>query len=1763
MKQFDLCRKWLGRCFWLLTIALLGPGAFAQQVAKTIPAPFTINNMTGYYEALPADYTTSGKPHPLIIFLHGRGELAGASATSVTSSVTNTALPKYIKDGKFPASFTVNGQTHSFIVISPQFKNWPGSGEVFQLLKYLKTYYRIDTNRIYITGLSMGGGVAWGALSENADSAKQIAAAVVICGAWDPSGVTHLPPRIAANNTPVLATHNDLDNQVPLSYSQGWVNGINNTVPANKYPARLTVWSSTSHDAWTKTYDPNYKDPVTGLNVYEWMLQYSKGTTSVPPPTGTGGKRITVRTTSANIIYYDNAMTQLGAKPGDTLCIPPGDYEYIHFAKLIGTAEKPVVITNCGGLVRVGVNSSATAASFVFNTSKYIKVEGTGAPAIKYGFDVNGTNKNGQKMFGAFFGSGTTDFEVHHVYIHDAGMFLQAKTLQQCDHPEWLDPVFTMRNVKIHDLLCRNSAWEGFYIGNTHYLWSNGTCTDLASHRIENIQVYNNDLENMGSDGMQISVADKGDNRIYGNRVVNYAMMKNSPHGYGILSGGGSALRIYNNFISKGYNSAIEIFGAGINHVYNNVITDIKFEGINVSDKNLFAPATAYIYNNTVIRTGVNGLKIYADQTTLGHKVYNNLVIAPGTAWDRPLNGYYIQGSKPVLYDFANNLNFKTLEEAGFLDPNSGNFRLKAGSGAIDAGRNMADLGLTTDFDGTARPYNNTFDVGAFEYNSSVPAQFTIANAGKDQQIALPTTSITLTGSATTTNGGTISSYNWKKVSGPNQGTIASANSASTQVTGMVAGTYVFELKATNNAGGSAADMITVSVLTSANKPPAPTAGGDVVLTLPSNATQLTGSFSLDPDGVIVSYLWERISGPAAGSILDVNASNTDLSGLTAGVYVYRLTVVDNGGLTASDDVTITVQGATTNKPPVANAGADQSVRMPVSTIVLDGSASADPDGTIASYSWKKISGPEAPVLATPSAAKTNVTTFTVAGEYVFELTVKDNENTTATDQVKITVTPGDMPPVAKAGNDQTARLPVATLVLDGSGSTDADGPIASYAWKKLSGPAGGTLATPAAAKTNVTDLTIAGEYVFELTVKDDNNATATDQVKITITAANVPPVANAGYDISITLPVNNVVLDARSSDDADGTIASYAWRKASGPAAGGTSIPATAQPEITGLAAGTYSFEVTVTDNDGATHTDAVTVTVLPAPNVPPVADAGVDQSISLPVSSVTLDGRASKDADGTIASYSWRKLSGPAEGGASIAATVQPNVTGLVEGVYLFQLTVTDNDGATHTDEVTVTVLSAPNVAPVADAGANQTITLPASSVVLDGRASRDTDGNIASYAWRKLSGPSAGATSIPASAQPNVTGLVEGTYVFQLTVTDNDGATHSDDVTVTVLAAPNVPPVANAGANQTITLPVASVVLDASGSRDSDGSISSYAWRKISGPSAGGTSIPGTARPNVTGLVEGIYVFQLTVTDNKGATNSSEVRVTVLAEPNTPPVANAGINQSITLPTSSTTLDGSGSTDGDGTITKYAWRKISGPADGLILSAAAARTDVSGLNTAGTYVYELTVTDNRGATHTARVTVTVQPQPNQSPVASIDGETTIRLPLDYVFLDGINSRDPDGAITGFQWKQLSGPGNAVFSRPDKNQTRVSGLVEGVYEIELTVTDNLEATAKTTHRITVQKAEDNKEENPFTVYPNPAVSYVRARMIDPIGGEVIITIYDDMGRVVKVLKDQSDPHTVYQREISIEEFRTGTYLLELRSNNQKWVRRFVKVAH
>ncbi|MEP6583062.1 MAG: choice-of-anchor Q domain-containing protein, partial [Ginsengibacter sp.] len=212
---------------------------------------------------------------------------------------------------------------------------------------------------------------------------------------------------------------------------------------------------------------------------------------------------------------------------------------------------------------------------------------------------------------------------------------------------------------------------------------------------------------------------------------------------------------------------------------------------------------------------------------------------------------------------------------------------------------------------------------------------------------------------------------------------------------------------------------------------------------------------------------------------------------------------------------------------------------------------------------------------------------------------------------------------------------------------------------------------------------------------------------------------------------------------------------------------------------------------------------------NIPPLADAGADKTLTLPTNNVTINGSGS-DADGTISNYLWTKISGPSTGTITNNASATTSVTSLVQGVYLLELKVTDNQGATAKDTMKVTVNTAANIPPLANAGSDKTLTLPTNNVTVNGSGS-DADGTISNYLWTKISGPSVGTIASAASATSSITSLVQGIYLFELKVTDDKGATAKDTMKITVNATANIPPVASAGSDKTLTLPMNSVTVN----------------------------------------------------------------------------------------------------------------------------------------------------------------------------------------------------------------------------------------------------------------------------------------------------------------------------------------------------------------
>lgn len=288
-------------------IALFLLNSFSVNAQVQTPRYVSMNPSTGgYYEYLPQGYNPSGsETYPLILFVHGLGETGPGNSTTLPDVLRN-GIPKVINSGRFPVSFTVNGKTSKFIVISPQFNVWPKFTDVDAILDYIEAHYKIDRTRIYVTGLSMGGGVTWeyGGCSSNLKYVQRIAGIAPICGASSPSA--YRARTIAKYNLPVWAFHNLNDPTVSVDATNQYIAMINEP-PAPVPPAKKTIFNASGHDAWTKAYDPAYKE--NNMNVYEWMLQYSRPAQGTnPPPVVNAGADKTM-TLPANSVALSGSAT--------------------------------------------------------------------------------------------------------------------------------------------------------------------------------------------------------------------------------------------------------------------------------------------------------------------------------------------------------------------------------------------------------------------------------------------------------------------------------------------------------------------------------------------------------------------------------------------------------------------------------------------------------------------------------------------------------------------------------------------------------------------------------------------------------------------------------------------------------------------------------------------------------------------------------------------------------------------------------------------------------------------------------------------------------------------------------------------------------------------------------------------------------------------------------------------------------------------------------------------------------------------------------------------------------------------------------------------------------------------------------------------------------------------------------------------------------------------------------------------------------------
>lgn len=197
-----------------------------------------------YLLYLPPDYEQKDS-WPLLVFLHGAGE-------------RGNDLNRVKAHG--PAKLVEQGRDFPFVIVSPQCPEgqwWPVLGrEVIALIDEMLERYKIDPDRVYLTGLSMGGYGTWAIASAWPD---RFAAIVPVCGGGRPFTAANL------KKVPVWAFHGAKDSVVPFSESLQMVEAVNQA--GGK--AILTVYPDAEHDSWTRTYD--------NPDLYQWLLSHRKG----------------------------------------------------------------------------------------------------------------------------------------------------------------------------------------------------------------------------------------------------------------------------------------------------------------------------------------------------------------------------------------------------------------------------------------------------------------------------------------------------------------------------------------------------------------------------------------------------------------------------------------------------------------------------------------------------------------------------------------------------------------------------------------------------------------------------------------------------------------------------------------------------------------------------------------------------------------------------------------------------------------------------------------------------------------------------------------------------------------------------------------------------------------------------------------------------------------------------------------------------------------------------------------------------------------------------------------------------------------------------------------------------------------------------------------------------------------------------------------------------------------------------------------------
>ena len=766
-----------------------------------------------------------------------------------------------------------------------------------------------------------------------------------------------------------------------------------------------------------------------------------------------------------------------------------------------------------------------------------------------------------------------------------------------------------------------------------------------------------------------------------------------------------------------------------------------------------------------------------------------------------------------------------------------------------------------TDSQGASDSEQVTITINAIPVNTPPTVSLTSPSSGSESTEGDP---VAFQASATDNEDGSLSSQiQWTSSIDNAIGTGFSFTKSNLSV-----GVHTITATVTDSQGASDSEQVTITInAIPVNTPPT------VSLTSPSSGSESTegdpvafqASATDDEDGSISSSIqWTSSIDNAIGTGFSFTKSN-----LSVGVHTITATVTDNGGLSDSDQVSITI--STLNSPPsVGITSPSSGSQFTEGNSVTFSGWAADPEqgGVANSLQW--TSSIDNAIGTGKTFTKSNLS----VGVHTITATVTDSQGASDSEQVTITINaiPVNTPPTVSltspsSGSESTEGDPVA---FQASATDDEDGSISSsIQWTSSIDNAIGTGFSFTKSNLSV------GVHTITATVTDNGGLSDSDQVPITIIIQenNSPP------SVGITSPSsgsqftegNSVTFSGWAADPEQGGVANSIQWTSSIDNAIGTGKTFTKS----NLSVGVHTITATVTDNGGLSDSDQVPITIIIQENNSPPS-VGITSPSSgsqfTEGNSVTFSGWAADPEQGGVAnSLQWTSSIDNAIGTGKTFTKSNLSV-----GAHTITATVTDSQGTSDSEQVTITINAIPvNTPPTVS------LTSPSSGsestegdpVAFQASATDDEDGSISS----SIQWTSSIDNAIGTGFSFTKSNLSVGTHTITATVTDSQGASDSEQVTITINAIPvNTPPTVSltspsSGSESTEGDPVA---FQASATDNEDGSLSS----QIQWSSSIDNAIGSGASFSTTNLSVGTHTITATVTDSGGLSDSDSLTLTI---------------------------------------------------------------------------------------------------------------------------------------------------------------------------------------------------------------------------------------------------------------------------------------------